>query len=89
MNEQDKQRDNWTALHCAAHAGNLEGARLLITKYQADPALLALRTRQNPLHLACLNDQSSLAEYLIEACPQLLSQLDSQGCTPLHYLCSQ
>jgi len=36
-----------------------------------------------------MNDHSSIAQLLMRACPQLLVQQDSHGCTPVHYLCSQ
>jgi len=71
----------WTALHFAAYSGNLEGARVLY-EYGVD-----LKSKgdegETPLHVACDEGSTDVAEFIAQINPAMLDETDMAGHTPM------
>ncbi|KAG9356162.1 hypothetical protein JZ751_001006, partial [Albula glossodonta] len=85
-----QQCDKSTALHFACTQGATEVVKLMLSSYSRVEDIINITdgAMQTPLHRATIFDHVDLAEYLIlKSVKELLSEEDSEGCTPLHYAC--
>jgi ankyrin repeat protein len=79
----DFHGDGWTALHLAAHFGQLEAAELLLS-YGADSNARSLNSFDNtPLHAAVAGNHADMVELLVADGSDLNSRQHG-GWTPLH-----
>ena len=74
----------WTLMHTAAEAGNVEAIRLLL---QLAPELASIRSDADhtPLHEAAKNGCSEAVRLLLEAAPQAAAAMDERHGLPLHW----
>ena len=76
--------NGWTALHHAAHRGDLVSVNTLI-RYGANLNAISNQFK-TPLHLATLNNFYDVVQALLESGANLDAQ-DEQKCTALHHAC--
>jgi len=78
-------KDEWQAVHAAAHLGNIPMFDLLASR-GADP-LAPGANGQTPLHLAATNDQQAMVEHLLQVYKADPNVTNSDGVTPLRFAC--
>lgn len=86
-NTDNMDSNGWTALHHAAHNGDLEAAAILIKDGRANVNAYSNQQR-TPLHFAALNNHKSVIQLLLANGAEL-EWIDEQKCTPLHLACKR
>jgi len=81
LNVNTQDRLGWSPLHCAAHHGSFECAKVLI-EAGADVSTRA-STGKTPLHIAAQQGRTAICDLFISAGASLNVQ-DKLGMTPLH-----
>ena len=75
----------WTALHWAAHNGALSCALALIENSASQPDVDAADLmNQSPLHMACLQGHTAVAQLLLEAGAEVNAASAEMGTRPIH-----
>uniref|UniRef100_T1IVP2 Uncharacterized protein n=1 Tax=Strigamia maritima TaxID=126957 RepID=T1IVP2_STRMM len=71
------------AIHEAVAQGKLREVQSLLDRKKL--AMCRSQTGASPLHTAVLNNQTSIAKYILEKFPTAIQARDNQGRTALHY----
>lgn len=75
--------DGWTALHLAAHFGNLEAAKELLSQGAEVNSVSKNELANNPLHAAVAGNHTRMVAFLIESGADINAKQQG-GWTPLH-----
>ena len=78
---------DFTPLHWACFAGNLEAVKLYINQFNMDPSSTVVQL-VTPLQLACGMGHLEIAKHLITECKCDPMCVDQEGRTPLHNACT-
>ena len=85
----DSRRDGWTLMHLTACHGWEDVCKLLVEKYNCEPAAVDYYGR-SPLHVACGSGCEASLKYLVNL-PSVFRGINDKdtthGLTPLHWAC--